>query len=666
MKLDLNIIRGTTMKWFKIILDVTVILLISTLLFLYTYKENEQALPSSKYLVEVTEWDHRYNKQDIFNTITQFAEKEHITIYKVMPNYQNEKINKDIYVFNSTQQASLNSFNTTQKYNYINEKELIKRDVKGKYIITDSHFNDKKLKSTLKTKGVTIETHHLDRVTMVIGLIAEMNLMIPIIALLLVYLLYYIYDKNIHFKAYAVKTLHGYTLPKMIFEKLGLKCTYWLLLFIIQVVISYMILLLLNYNGNLKLYMIRLSVITGIFLIIISVINLWTYLMLLNLNIANMIKGKQHFKTIRLINTCAKGVLLALLTIVIIQNMSVITELNKIKSSEKYWKILDDYYTVEFAPSNGNEEVQNKRMIASHQLIKDSEKHHNTILIKANNPHSIKNNYSPYEGKVVFVNQTFWDLYNKYYPTGLTMNNNKDVLEVLLPTKYKSQFKKVNNEYREWFNTLKDKHYKDGKINISLANKDDYHIFSFNNRSISDLILVPSPIIVNVQSTDLWDDFYYSMLSQGGYLFKDYDTLVKNIEKYNLENDVSGITNYKDSIMQEYRDNNIKLVIYIVSEIIIAIVAIIIILFDVKYYFDQNKKRILIEKIHGYTALRSNYKYLMMSNLFLIFVGLVTYYYFTSSHLLSIFSFMIVLQLLLQLFTLRHFEQKSQQVIKEL
>lgn len=76
-------------------------------------------------------------------------------------------------------------------------------------------------------------------------------------------------------------------------------------------------------------------------------------------------------------------------------------------------------------------------------------------------------------------------------------------------------------------------------------------------------MLISAPIIINVQSTDLWDDFYYAMMSQGGYLFKDYDALVKSIKKYNLENDVSGVTNYKDIIMEEYGDNNIKLVIYL-------------------------------------------------------------------------------------------------------
>ena len=79
----------------------------------------------------------------------------------MIPNYQNKKINKDIYVFNPTQQTSLNSFNTKQKYNYINNKELIKREVKGNYLITDHQFNAKELKDTLKAKESTLKRINL-------------------------------------------------------------------------------------------------------------------------------------------------------------------------------------------------------------------------------------------------------------------------------------------------------------------------------------------------------------------------------------------------------------------------------------------------------------------------------------------------------------------------
>ena len=38
-----------------------------------------------------------------------------------------------------------------------------------------------------------------------------------------------------------------------------------------------------------------------------------------------------------------------------IENTSVIKDLNKIKETEKYWNVLDDYYTIEFAPLSRNE-----------------------------------------------------------------------------------------------------------------------------------------------------------------------------------------------------------------------------------------------------------------------------------------------------------------------
>ncbi len=100
---------------------------------------------------------------------------------------------------------------------------------------------------------------------------------------------------------------------------------------------------------------------------------------------------------------------------------------------------------------------------------------------------------------------------------------------------------------------------------------------------------------MNVQASDLSNDFYYAMISQGGYLFKNYDALVKNIENYHLDGEISGITNYKDSVMEMYHENNLKLTVLNFSQIIIAIILIIIILFDVKYYFEQHRKLLVIK-----------------------------------------------------------------------
>lgn len=100
--------------------------------------------------------------------------------------------------------------------------------------------------------------------------------------------------------------------------------------------------------GNLDLFILRLVLFLCFFILMISVINLWIFLMLLNLNIVNMIKGKQYFKIICFINIVCKSIFLVLIVNVMIENISVIKDLNKIKEIEKYWNVLDDYYMIEF------------------------------------------------------------------------------------------------------------------------------------------------------------------------------------------------------------------------------------------------------------------------------------------------------------------------------
>ena len=65
-----------------------------------------------------------------------------------------------------------------------------------------------------------------------------------------------------------------------------------------------------------------------------------------------------------------------------IENTSVIKDLNKIKETEKYWNVLDDYYTIEFAPYHETKQSLIDNMLRSEQLVKTSEAENNTILFK--------------------------------------------------------------------------------------------------------------------------------------------------------------------------------------------------------------------------------------------------------------------------------------------
>ncbi|CPJ50455.1 membrane spanning protein [Staphylococcus aureus] len=170
---------------------------------------------------------------------------------------------------------------------------------------------------------------------------------------------------------------------------------------------------------------------------------------------------------------------------------------------------------------------------------------------------------------------------------------------------------------------------------------------------------------MNVQASDLSNDFYYAMISQGGYLFKNYDALVKNIEKYHLDGEISGITNYKDSVMEMYHENNLKLTVLNFSQIIIAIILIIIILFDVKYYFEQHRKLLVIKKLYGYSTLRANYQYLLINNIVVVFIGILTNVILHSQYIMMIFVTIIVVQILLQICSLYYHGRRFNGVIKE-
>lgn len=312
------------MKWFKLTLDVTIFILIAILLFVYTYKENEEILPDTKYPIAVTDWNKKYSKNEIYKHINQFAKNENVAIYKSTSNYTNKNVDKDIYVFNKSKATTITPFNAKYNIHYLSDDEVLKKDIKGSYFVKDKNFDVSKFINFLKEYGVTAESYKIDHMMIAVGVIKQMNIVVPLSSLLIVYFIYYIFEKNINFKAYAIKYLNGFTLRKIIFENFSKKCTYWVTLIITQILLTTSVLWILNYTGNLDLFILRIVLLSCLFILTISVINLWTFLMLLNLNIANMIKGKQHFKTIRFINTVCKSILLVLIANVMIENTSVV------------------------------------------------------------------------------------------------------------------------------------------------------------------------------------------------------------------------------------------------------------------------------------------------------------------------------------------------------
>lgn len=340
--------------------------------------------------------------------------------------------------------------------------------------------------------------------------------------------------------------------------------------------------------------------------------------------------------------------------------------MKKINSTEKYWKLLDYYYTIDLAPFKGTESEEKERDKKLHQFVVESEKQGNAILAKSNQIYHPKvDDFSPYNGNVLFVNTQFWQLYNQVFPTGLSFQTSPFIVEVKIPYSLSSLTKDISKAYKEWFNTVKASNAAKKSLVMNTYDK-DVNIFSFGQRSLGESQFIKSPTIVHVGAEDLWDDFYASTVSQGGYLFKDYTQIIKNIKKYNLDNDIGGVTNYKEGIEQELRDNHLKIMILTFSEVFLIIVSLAIILFDIKYYFEQHKKFLVIKKLFGFNLLHANYKYLLMSNGIVAAIGYGTMQLISNSVVLWIFLIIIVIQFILQGCYINYLEKHYAKVIREL
>ncbi|WP_221162730.1 DUF1430 domain-containing protein [Staphylococcus caprae] len=658
------LINGVFMKIFKTALDFLTLSILTTLFILFCLRENEELIPNSKYIVAISEWDHKISKKEILESINTIAKKENISIYKSFATFE-DKNKKGIYIFNEKSDNNLKYVVSSPKINKMSYEEFLIKDIRGKYFVTEKHFDKAYLVKSLSNKGLKVELFKVNRWILFLETVNNHFLLIPIVSIIVIYLLYYVHEKNKKFKEISIKTLNGYSFLSIIFEKLYIRIAYWLMLYVIQVLCALIAMYFMDLNNNYLLFIQRLLIVFISFTLIITFMNLLTYTMLCKLDIASMIKGNDHFKLIRLIATGSKCIILFLLTVLIIQNLSTFNELSKINDSKKYWSQLKNYYTIELAPIKMNEKEVKMKAHGFHQFIKDSESKNNAILIRSNNIYNPQiHNYNPYSGNILYVNQKFLELYGKNIFAIQTLQDKPQSIEVMLPKAQSNVFHKIKDEFIEW--SYFQNEFK-RKLNVEITrSKDNNNIFSYDNRTENSYKFLKSPAIVLLNSKDLADDFYYASLSQGAYLFKNYADIEESLNRLHLKDYVSGITSYTDSIEQNLRETNIKLIIVTFSGLLLIIVGIIAIIFDIQYYFEQNKKDLLIKRLYGFNVFKTNFNYISLNLLITWIIGATCYFYMKNMWVIYIFIVITMIQLLIQCLQIVSLNQSFTKKILEL
>ncbi|PKE62216.1 DUF1430 domain-containing protein [Macrococcoides caseolyticum] len=652
------------MKILKIILDLSMLFIIFSILFLFSLKEEEELIPDSNYVIKITEWDFKHSKESIYKELNKISKENDISIYKVSYSDGKNETKKYIYPINSKEKDLTETFNS-KKNKLMNFEEVLKKDVRGNYFVKEKNIDNTNIQNSLLKLGIKSDIIKISPQILFISLIADNGLLFPILSLFIIYILYFLKKVCSNFKEIAIKKLNGYSNGNIIFEDFHKKILYYISFFAIFIFATILYLNLLEHNSQITLFIKREVILYCLYLLIIIIISIISYFLVIKIDIPSLIKGQKPYKQLRIISTFTKCILLLVFSIIYIGNYNHLKELSLINESKKIWNQMDDYYTVDIAPIFYKEEEKKILQKKFHNLIIYSEKTNNTLLIRNNNVYNPSNTYSNVENsKVLFINKNFIDFYGKL-DQDFSIKTDASQIEIILPVNSMSKRKNIELDVNDWI-----KFQQDGtNINQNshfISKENDYKIYSFDTRTMKKYSYIYSPVILVIEGNDLGDDFYYTSVSQGSYLFKNYDSTIDNIKKFGLENYVSSVTSFKDKVNSDYKEIKIKYLILLLAQILNIVTISITILFDIKQYFDQNKKLLLIKKIHGYSILHSNITYILLQSLLIIFVGISCYFYFKNIIFIYIMLIFILFQFVLQIIYIYILEKNYTKLIKEI
>lgn len=350
------------------------------------------------------------------------------------------------------------------------------------------------------------------------------------------------------------------------------------------------------------------------------------------------------------------------LSFLLAQNLNSYEKLKNIQQSEKFWKSLNDYYMLEISPDYRNDDDKKVLEKKIYQLVESSEKHDGLLLKNNNVANPEPDNYVPENGNVFFMNHNFMSFYKTKDRHFEGLNDTSEDITVYIPKKFKNQKLAIQKNHQEWANFQKNQNK---NVVIHTLSK-DVNIFSFDQVSNMKFQYLNAPILMVLEPNDVSKDFYLAAISQGGYLFKDSDSLKGLTKTYQLEEDISGITNYTDSVLTELNETKTQMIITLITIVINICILMIASIFETLQYFDLNKKQLLIKKIHGITLIKSNEVFLLISVCLSMILAVTVYLLFVSLTLLFIVVAVLAIQHLLQGFYIKYLEKHYKELIREI
>lgn len=153
---------------------------------------------------------------------------------------------------------------------------------------------------------------------------------------------------------------------------------------------------------------------------------------------------------------------------------------------------------------------------------------------------------------------------------------------------------------------------------------------------------------------------YHKVLS-----FKNYENIIRNIDRFNLKDDVQGVTNYKDNVIKKYREAQTQWIVYSFSSGLAISVLFIVTLLDVLHYFEQHRQWLLMRKMFGFRRWQNYRNYIILNGLFTALIGAFLFEKTQNSNVIWLFAIVLLFQFFVQWVYIHYLEKQFNVLIRE-
>ncbi|QWI52479.1 DUF1430 domain-containing protein [Bacillus mycoides] len=707
-------------KVILIIISLGFLICSSLSVFLFDLKESYEQIyfPGENVSTfEVTSWKKDKKNIDILNELDQFAKDNKINVYKKQYSTSNKGgVNYDYYysiyvpskvrdvipinnsninnkgVF-STNSGDIELFNKSSNMVLQPLLKAEEKSVIGFYSFQYKNSSQYKLiTDKLSSLGLVYNSYNSLDFKYVISTFFAMPgifiLMLSVIIFIVMLFFVTLYEIFMRYKELAILKLYGYRKRTIYFQMLFEKMK--LILYIMFPILGiFFTFVWVKYEGNRFLEFVLFSILIFlIYILITMLISSLVFFVIRFVTIQKMIKNKQPFRFVNVLNITAKYIASFVMVFLIFNIVDKQKDLNMKIDRVKDWDKVKSYVFFEYggkASDSANDRqlhYQNAKNIVD--LYKEVEER--SIVVAPSDyfmPGAPDINYSEnISNKYIVINSNYlkmhpvFDINNKSLE-GLKPKSDTE-LTLLVPEKYRSMEKEIRSHFLKYFRLQK---YFD-KVFIKEMTKDemnlqnitiDFHYIknnqsnflydhtnSFKNESVIDSILVL------IDSNTFGPESYTSFLGNGRIFTKvvdinnSYKELLPVISDTKTEELIMGTPGVYGSVSKKINDLKQESLMLKFTLLFVSITLLSIIFITVLNYLERNKYILAVKTIHGYSFINKHYKFIYVSlgSWFITLVSSVVLFGF-SLFVISSNLALICLELLLINFIVRILEYKE-------